>query len=512
MSATSTAFTLLCESHTFVVIDVETCPSDDGNRIVSIAAATIRRGRQRGMWSTLVNPGVPITNSRYHDLADDDVSGARTFGAVAAELDALLADPDVVVVAHNAAFDVGVLHLEHARLGTVLRDVPVIDTMTLPKFVGHDTGRSRSLAALLTSFGLTNARPHDAASDAAATGQALLALLRIAANNGSTDLATVLTDTGTLATSSFPLGAAERMANKAERKELPAAHIATHTALLGATATDAELDDWVADALECAALRCDLLADKAGLATQHAAQLHRRLTGRLKAFAVTADAGQGGTLAGALNALAPHALNNRSARPWWKNHGPTLKALPRCHPSNGVCPQCRDGFGCPTDIAHQPIAALVCQALDGHVPKKRRRQVSGPDARCLVTDWARLGLPDLAGYAAWLVADAWAAEGNDSRSGTAIDQAVAAGAFDPRIICAYAKRLVAQGRHRDATHFVASNLGGRTTDPGWNDLDTWYARYLAEAAQAPTSKGPRPGASTRIARPAGRTRPRRFSV
>ena len=190
MSATSTAFTLLCESHTFVVIDAETCPSDDGNRVVSIAAATIRRGRQRGMWSTLVNPGVPITNSRYHGLTDDDVATARPFAAVAVELDAILADPDVVVVAHNAAFDVGVLHLEHARLATVLRDVPVLDTMALPKLVGHGVGRSRSLAALLASFDLTNARPHDAASDAAATGQALLALLRIAAANGWADLAT----------------------------------------------------------------------------------------------------------------------------------------------------------------------------------------------------------------------------------------------------------------------------------------------------------------------------------
>ena len=233
---------------------------------------------------------------------------------------------------------------------------------------------------------------------------------------------------------------------------------------------------------------------------------------RLTGFAVTADAGQGGTLAGALNALAPYALDNRSARLWWKNQGPVLKALPRCHPQDGACPQCRGGFGCPTDIAHQPIAALVCQALDRHVPKRRRPHVSRSNSRCLVTDWARSGLTNLAGYAAWLVADAWAAEGNDSRSGAAIDQAVAVGAFDPRIVCTYAKRLVAQGRGQDATDFVTSTLPGRTTDPGWDDLATWHARHQAEAARAPTRRGPRPGASTRIARPAGRTRPRRFSV
>lgn len=103
--AASGAFDLLCAQHTFVVLDVETCPSEDGYRVVSIAAVTCRNGRQRSTWTTNIDPGVPITNSWIHGLTDDDVVGAPTFADVTDQLEQQLSAPDVVLVCHNARFD-----------------------------------------------------------------------------------------------------------------------------------------------------------------------------------------------------------------------------------------------------------------------------------------------------------------------------------------------------------------------------------------------------------------------
>lgn len=514
MTATDDAFKLLCEQHTFVVIDVETCPSDDGNRIVSIAVTTVRQGRRRSTWSTLVDPGVPITNSHHHNLTDEDVAGARTFADIVDDLEAVLNGDGTVAVAHNARFDIGVLHLEYGRLGNdrTLPDLPLLDTMTLPRVVGHEMGRSRRLTALLDSFDLTNSSPHDAASDAAATADALIALLRVAAKCAYTDLDDLLADAGRATTATLPTAEAARMPTRSSSPALPQAHLDTHTALLADTATDAELDAWADAALECATLRCELLIDKADAAIDHATELHPRLTKRLTALAKTATPGQVATLVGALNTLAPDALDRRSVRPWWRKHAPTIKGAPRCDATAGACPDCRDGQPCPTDLAHQPLATLVCDALDGPVPKKRRSQLVGSGDRKLVTEWAHAGYHDLAGYAAWLVADAFAAEGNDSRAANIVDQAIQLRAYDPRLVLAHGQRLAQQGRHRDLTELIDLTAEHRSTDTAWQDLAAWHARHEAERHSRRRTARPRPGTSPRVARPAGRERSQRFRL
>jgi len=514
MTAADDAFKLLSEQHTFVVIDVETCPADDGNHIVSIAATTVRQGRRRSTWSTLVNPGVPITNSQHHHLTDDDVASARSFADIVDDLETILDADDTVAVAHHARFDIGVLHLEYQRLVTdrALPERPLLDTMTLPRVVGHQMGRSRRLAALLESFELTNSSPHDAASDAAATADALIALLRFAATVGYTDLEDLLADAGHATTATLPTAEASRMPTRSSSPALPQAHLDTHTVLLAATPTDAELNVWADAALECATLRCELLIDKADAALDHAAELHPRLTKRLTALAKTAEPGQVATLVGALNVLAPHALNRRSVRPWWRKHAPTLKGAPRCDAIDGACPDCRDGQPCPTDLAHQPLAALVCDALDGPVPKKRRSQLVGSGDRKLVTEWAHAGYHDVAGYAAWLVADAFATEGNDSRAANIVDQAIQLRAYDPRLVLAHGQRLAQQGRHRDLAELIDLSDEHRNTDTAWQDLAAWYARHEAERHSRRRTPRPRPGTSPRVARPAGRERPQRFRL
>jgi DNA polymerase III epsilon subunit-like protein len=514
MTATDDAFKLLCEQHTFVVIDVETCPADDGNHIVSIAATTVRQGRRRSTWSTLVQPGVPIANSEYHQLTDDDVAGARAFADIVGDLEAVLDSDDTVVVAHNARFDISVLHLEYQRLGTTrtLPDRPLLDTMTLPRIVGHEMGRSRRLATLLDSFDLTNSSPHDAASDSAATADALISLLRVAAKNGYTDLDDLLADSGNVTTATVAAAEAARMPTRARGTVLSQEHLDTHTVLLPTAPTDDQFDRWADAALECAELRCELLADKAEAADGHANELHARLTKHLSRLAKSADPGQAATLVGALNVLAPHALSRRSVRPWWTQNAPNIRSASRCDAVHGACPDCRDGQPCPSDLAHQPLAALVCDALDGPVPKKRRSQLVGSGDRKVVTEWCHAGLHDLAGYAAWLVAHAFAAEGNDSRAANIVDQAIQLRAYDPRLVLAHGQRLAQQGRHRDLAELIDLAVEHRTTDPAWQDLAAWYARHQAHQHKQPRAPRKRPDASRSVARPSGRERAQRFKL
>lgn len=518
MTAAAAAYKVLCETHTLVVLDTETCPADDGWHIVSVAASVWQRGRERKLWATLVNPGVPITNTRHHGLTDDDVADAPSFDEIVADLEALLAEPDTVLACHNVAFDVGVLHLEYARLGTdqALPDVPVLDTMTLPKALDHAMpGRSRKLAAFCDAFGITNAKPHDAASDATATAEVLHALLRVATGQGRTDLSELWRDSGGHTTTSVPSAPDKVTREDDDRPELPAEHLATHAVLLGEKVTAAEVDRWITGAVECAKLRCRYFDNKARVAIDHAQELHPRLTAALNEHAAEFEPGQGATLVAGLNILAERGIKRvKSARPyvtWWQHNRATIAALPRCHAERGRCPDCHDGDACPIDVAHQPLARAVCFDGDDTIRAPRRRTISkSSEPSCFLARWTRLGLPELAGYAAWLTTEAWVDDRNPARADAVIDQAVEVGAHDPRIVRIYAARLALQGRHDDAEALIAEHMPRRTTDPGWHELAEWHRRYRAQQARRPTRREPAPDAPTNRVRPAGRVRPGRF--
>jgi DNA polymerase III epsilon subunit family exonuclease len=506
------AFELLCESRTAVVVDVETCPSPDGNRIISIAAVTCRNGRTRGTWSTLLDPGVPITNSKYHGLTDADVAGKRTFADIVGELDGLLDEPGTILVAHNASFDVGCLHLEHHRLSTgeALRDVAVLDTMRLPDVLEYQMpSRSRTLAALCSTFDVTNVRPHDAASDATATADVLHALLRVAARQSCVDLGVLHTKAGGLTAQGIGLPADKAQNAPVNQPSVPAEHIATHSSLLEADASPADLDAWAAGATECANLCCYLLNDKAAVALEHAGALHARLTTALVREGPSLGPGQGATLMGAVNILAPRALRTAKVTPlkWWQKHRAVVQALERCDLEVGACPDCLDGHPCPIDIAHQPLVVAAVVDPDGSINRDRRSRISKPN-RILET-WVGAGAKDMAGYAAWLMCDTWLAEQNQVRSDPIVDRALGLGATDPRLVQLYAQRLAAQQRHADIGALMAKHTPDRTTDPGWQELADWHLRYTAQQTKrrAPV----RPTGSPRVTRPAGRVRPNRFT-
>ncbi len=104
-------------------VDLETTgTSAAGSRITEVAVVRVDadpRGRappRVEAWSTLVNPGVPISPEiqRLTGITDAMVRGAPRFDAIADEVAARTAD--AVFVAHNAAFDYGFLRQAFARL------------------------------------------------------------------------------------------------------------------------------------------------------------------------------------------------------------------------------------------------------------------------------------------------------------------------------------------------------------------------------------------------------------
>lgn len=513
------AFQMLCEQHTLVVIDIETTPAADGDHIVQLAAVTVRQGRVRGTYASEIDPGVPITNSQFHNVTDADVAGAPAFGDIIDHLERAIGDDDTILVCHNAAFDIGRLHLEYDRLGTgqTLPHRRVLDTVQLPDAVGHVLpSRSRKLAAVCRSLGILNTNPHNATGDATATAEVLLALLRIAANNGQTNLDRLHLEAGGRSTTSIAAATADSTIRDASVPELPHAHLATHSKRpLGKTAADSTLTRWLDEATACVELRCRFLDAKAAVAQHHATPLHDRLTDLLAGKGASLEPGQGGTLVGALNVLAPVALlggpKSKRAITWWKKHRPTIQALARCDES-GACPACHDGDPCPLDIAHQPIATTILYGSHGRLTDERRKKVSAGGTSNFLHRWTKYGCHDLVGYAAWLTADSWVGDGNRRRADAVIDHAMTLEAYDPRIVRVYAERLTLQDRHEDAKALVATHLGSRNTDPGWKELADWWDRYAAHRQVSRPAPNPKPGTPTRLARPAGRIRPRRFSA
>ncbi|HTU36574.1 MAG TPA: 3'-5' exonuclease [Acidimicrobiales bacterium] len=504
----SRAFERLVEQATFVVVDTETTCPDRTHRLISLAAVVVRRGERKGVWATLVNPGVHVTPWGDHRLTDEDVAGAPAFDSVVADLEALLAGDNVVFVAHNAKFDLGVLRTEYEPLGRELFDVPVLCTMRLPATVGHPVS-ARSLDALLESFGLSNPNRHDAASDATCTADALIELLEVAAEHGHDDLTELLQAAGQGTSSTYKPTQA-RPTRRAAEPSVIDEHARTHTLVLGQHPTRAELQRWVASALSCAELRCDMLADKAAAARAHAPALHKALSGRLGDLA---EPGQGATLLGALNELTTAALKERDVRTWWGRHGAAIRAMPRCGDDEEICPDCRAGLICALDSVHHSLAVVACGARGSVVPQKLRRGVhtTTPKKSSGIERFCAADMPEIAGYMAWLVAETYQAESKGSQALSVVDHAVAAGVVEPRITLAYARQLALRDDAAGVEEAIDNALERRNSDPAWDELLAWQHRWSASVLE----RMPRPardGVSPLIARPVGRVQPKRFRV
>ncbi len=160
--------------HTFVVVDVETTGTSRFDRICEIGMTRIAGGEVADKLETIIDPDLSITNTIYHGIEDWMVEDAPSFRDIAGKVTDFI--DDVVLVAHNAPFDMRFLRYELQRLDTDLSH-NALCTLKIARKLHPDFPYHR-LEYLLERYSITNACPHRAGSDADSEARLFLAMKR----------------------------------------------------------------------------------------------------------------------------------------------------------------------------------------------------------------------------------------------------------------------------------------------------------------------------------------------
>jgi DNA polymerase III epsilon subunit-like protein len=510
------AFAALTDRVRFVVVDVETTPSDGGDRIVSVGIAQLTG---RGPLGTPVewrcNPGVRIENTRIHRITDADVGDEEPFSARIDDLAGLLAAAPgerVVLVAHNASFDVGVLHLEHQRACRALPDVEVLDTLALARYLKLGTGRY-GLRDVLAHFGLSVTDHHNALADATDTAAVLTRLLHTAARQDHTDLTALLST----AQADRPRASTYRgrPAHRTTRAgagspftfiDRPTSHQASHKAL-PKNPTEADLDTWLAGLRECITLRCPLLTDKATRLRVRPERVREELLDDLAGHLVAGRAVDATTTLGALTVVVARHLPAAEAAAFHDRWAAVLGKTTRCAGEGtpfDACNECRADRACPADTWPQAIAVALTNAQRNLNPKTAGPWL-GRSGRLVEHAKSR---PAVAAHAAWLVVNNLTENRPEDADGLA---ALAAQIclVEPRLVHRRARQLAAAGDLAAAIDALRTGLDQRNghSDRAWTDLaayrDALVARHTATQRTRPV-RPHRRGHSAPATRPAHR--------
>ncbi len=177
----------------FVVVDLETTgTSASKSRITEIGAVRVRDGRAVDEFTTLVDPGIliPAEVTLLTGITQSMVATAPPIAEALPDLLAFLsADPDTVLVAHNAAFDTGFLKAACEREAVEWPAYPVVDTLRLARAVlVRPEVHNHRLGTLAAFFGTPTTPNHRALDDARATVDVLKGLLARLAPMGVTSL------------------------------------------------------------------------------------------------------------------------------------------------------------------------------------------------------------------------------------------------------------------------------------------------------------------------------------
>lgn len=519
----------------FLVLDAEYCtdPGGDAAHLISVAIMRVVRGKRvrEGELYAVMNPGVPIDSETeaVHGFSDADVARKRRFGHYAPAVIAALSEEGAVLVCHTGA-DVRVLRRELERLDeaaatqglrpapTGLADLPelqILDTSTLPRLLRHPGTGNRtvvSLETLCAAVGVTNPSAHHARSDARATADALIALLRHAASTLAYDSIEPLLadhDRGTTHQPRLPLFIRAHQSAPA----LPAAHLGRHTSPMTHAGSDSQSRAWLDLAAECVRLRCPHLRSEATLA---AAENGADLLGPLASLLPSStDPGQAGTLLGAVAALIEAGsagaqppptrptLDSYGAMKWWVRLRPAVADAAPCS-SEGRCPSCWDAVGCPRDTLFQVVARITTLGEGLELTRdlvKNRLFGNQPNRR--INTWAEPH-PKEAAYMTWMVAS-WSAH-HDRDDARFLDAAVARNIHtaEPRLALLVCQRAAETQGYAAATHIAEEALSSATTDPAYDELRLWTVWIKHSAEQRVREQAARVITHPRLARPDGR--------
>ena len=200
----------------FVVVDLETTGAGPEASITEIGAVRVRGGDVEGEFQTLVHPAsaIPPLISVLTGITDAMVARAPTAAEALPSFWEFARG--AVLVAHNAAFDIGFLKRAAADLDTRWWNPPVLDTVALARGVLlRDEVPNVKLATLARHFRAPVQPNHRALTDAQATVHVLHALLERVGNRGVSTLEDLL---------EFTRGVSpERRAKRTLAHDLPAA-------------------------------------------------------------------------------------------------------------------------------------------------------------------------------------------------------------------------------------------------------------------------------------------------
>ena len=167
----------------FAVVDFETTGlNPETDRIVQLAAVIVNGdGDIINSFDTIVKPESPDEYEHgaehIHGISAEQVSSGMPLRIALEKLWDISAGN--VFTAHNAQFDLGFLHAESERVGIEGRVEFHIDTLELARrTTGTDSTRRHNLFALCEHYGIERDKVHDARSDATATAQLLMHLIK----------------------------------------------------------------------------------------------------------------------------------------------------------------------------------------------------------------------------------------------------------------------------------------------------------------------------------------------
>ena len=167
----------------FAVVDFETTGlNPETDRIVQLAAIIVNgEGDIVDSFDTIVKPENPAEYQHgaehIHGITAEQVSSGMPLREALEQLWAI--NDGRIFTAHNAPFDLGFLHAESERVGIEGSVEFHIDTLELSRrTTGTDTTRRHNLFALCEHYGIERDKVHDARSDATATAQLLMHLIK----------------------------------------------------------------------------------------------------------------------------------------------------------------------------------------------------------------------------------------------------------------------------------------------------------------------------------------------
>lgn len=168
----------------FIAFDLETTGlSPESDRIIEISAILFEGFEPVNKFSTLVNPGmhIPPSASAVNGITDSDVKNAPgETQAIRQFCDFVGNDVlsgDVVLVAHNALFDIKFLLHAMSRSG-IDADLNFQDTLYMSRKWSIET-EDHKLGTLAKHFGFEQSQAHRAGSDAEVCGKIFVELLNI---------------------------------------------------------------------------------------------------------------------------------------------------------------------------------------------------------------------------------------------------------------------------------------------------------------------------------------------